>query len=230
MSTLALFGRTLVLAPHPDDETLGCGGTLLRLRQETASEVHWALMTRMTAEAGYSADAIAQRDREINRVSARYGFEETHQLGFSAALLDSEPTHRLVKAVAGVFDAVEPETLLLPFPNDAHSDHRRTFQIASACAKWFRRGYLRRIMSYEVPSETGFNLDPTAAPFVPSIYIPVPETLIDDKVSILREYAGEMAPFPFPRSEKAIVALARSRGAECGAAAAEAFVLIREVL
>jgi LmbE family N-acetylglucosaminyl deacetylase len=227
--SLADFGVTVVLAPHPDDETLGCGATLLRLRQETSSTLHWILMTRMSEAAGYDAGAIAARDREIEAVSKRYGFTERVQLPFGAATLDSEPTAALVQAMAGAFDRLKPETLLMPFPADAHSDHARTFKIGSACAKWFRRTHLRRIMCYEVVSETGFNLDPTRAAFEPNCYVKVPADLIEQKIAIMANYATEMAPYPFPRSAEAIRALSQVRGSECGAPAAEAFVLVRDI-
>jgi hypothetical protein len=101
--------------------------------------------------------------------------------------------------------------------------------VASACSKWFRRKHLRRIMCYEVLSETGFNLNPTAPVFSPTCYIPVDEAFIERKIDIMKTYQTEMAPFPFPRSTEAIRALAGLRGSECGAAAAEAFVVVREV-
>jgi len=227
--SLADFGVTVVLAPHPDDETLGCGATLLRLKQETRGPLHWILMTRMSKAAGYDAGAITRRDLEIDAVSKQFGFDRRIQLPFGAATLDSEPTAALVQSMATAFDELKPETLLMPFPADAHSDHARTFKIGSACAKWFRRKHLRRIMCYEVLSETGFNLDPTRAAFEPNCYVKVAEDLIEQKIAIMAEYQTEMAPFPFPRSAEAIRALARVRGSECGATAAEAFVLVRDI-
>lgn len=228
--SLADFGVTVVIAPHPDDETLGCGATLLRLKQETPHALHWILMTRMSAAAGYSDTAIKKRDAEIEQVHARYGFDRRVQLPFTAAMLDEEPTNMLIQAMAAAFDELQPETLLMPFPGDAHSDHARTFKIGSACAKWFRRRRLRRILCYEVPSETGFNLDPTRAAFEPNLYVTVSPAQIDEKIAIMRIYESEMAPFPFPRSAEAMQALAQLRGSECGGAAAEAFVAVREIV
>ena len=227
--SLADFGVTVVLAPHPDDETLGCGATMLRLKRETGLPLHWILMTRMSEAAGYTRDAITRRDAEIERVGKRFGIDRRVQLPFDAATLDSEPTGKLIQAMASVFDELKPETLLMPFPADAHSDHARTFKIGSACAKWFRRPHLRRILCYEVLSETGFNLDPTRAAFEPNCYVKVSDALIDEKIDIMTAYESEMAPYPFPRSAEAMRALARVRGSECGAEAAEAFVLVRDI-
>lgn len=227
---LQSFGDTLVVAPHPDDETLGCGAVLLRLATETNHRCSWCIVTRMTSDAGYDEATIACRDQEIRTVSQAYGFSSVHQLPFVAATLDETPTGKLISAMADVFEAVRPQTVLLPFPNDAHSDHRRTFAIASAGLKWFRRPHVQRILCYEVPSETGFNYDPTAARFVPNVYIRSTREYLNKKINIMRTYANEMQEFPFPRSAEAIDALARWRGSECGAEAAEAFALVREVI
>jgi N-acetylglucosamine malate deacetylase 1 len=221
------FGRTLVLAPHPDDETLGCGGTLVRLRQQ-AQPLFWVLMTRMSEAAGYGAPEIERRGAEIQRVAAAYGFTETVQMPFDAATLDAVHLNALIAQLARVFDRLQPETVLLPHPADAHSDHGRSFVAGSACAKWFRRPYLRRVMSYEVLSETRFNLDPSLVQFAPNAYVKLSEAQLERKVAIMGEYSNEMAAFPFPRSPEAIRHLAAMRGSECGAAAAEAFVLLRE--
>lgn len=222
------FGRTVVLAPHPDDETLGCGATLLRLGQETSHPLHWVVMTRMTPEGGFDEETMRRRDGEIEAATGEYGFASREDLPFAAASLDSVGTTELISTLAAVFDRLEPETVLLPFPDDAHSDHRRCFQTAVACTKWFRRPYLRRTLCYEVLSETGHNLDPTSTPFRPDFYVGVDPALVERKIEIMRGYESEMSPFPFPRSEEAIRALAQVRGSECGSAAAEAFVLVRE--
>ena len=82
--------RSDVVAPHPDDETLGCGGTLLKHKAQ-GDEVHWVIATTMTKESGFSTDAIGKRQREINAVGNRFGFHSVHQLGFAAAQLDTIP-------------------------------------------------------------------------------------------------------------------------------------------
>lgn len=225
---LSEFGRTVVVAPHPDDETLGCGATLLRLKAESAAPLIWILMTRMVEGYGYAPETIALREREIAAVSEIFKFDRLVQLPFAAATLDSQPTNELVKTMAKVFDEVQPETILAPFPGDAHSDHARTFNIVSACSKWFRRRNLSRIMCYEVPSETGFNLNPTAPVFSPNCYVKVEPALITKKIETMGVYCSEMSEFPFPRSKEAIRALSEIRGSECGAVAAEAFMLVRE--
>jgi hypothetical protein len=98
-----------------------------------------------------------------------------------------------------------------------HSDHRICFEVGAACSKWFRRLYLQRVLCYEVPSETGFNIHPSAAAFRPTTYVRLSEGQIEKKISIMLEYKSECGAFPFPRSADAITALAGYRGSECGA-------------
>ena len=144
-----------VVAPHPDDETLGCGGTLLRHRAD-ADEVHWLIATGMTRSAGFDNAAIAAREDDIDAVSAHYGFDGVHRLGFTATELDVVPRNDLVRAIGRVFSETLPETIYVPFEGDAHSDHAVTFQATLACTKWFRYPSIRRVYAYETLSETEF--------------------------------------------------------------------------
>src|SRR5215469_3725969 len=124
--------NVLVAAPHPDDETLGCGGTLMKLRRQGAS-LHWLIFTAMTREGGYSSEAIRARDAEIARVEAEFAFAGVHRLGYATTRLDTIPMGDLVSAVASVVKGVKPEMMLVPFLGDAHSDHAAAFRSLSAC-------------------------------------------------------------------------------------------------
>lgn len=223
MSTIAL-----VVSPHPDDETLGCGGSLLRHRAEGDS-VHWLIVTAMTSEGAYTEGQIRQRAEEIAAVAGRYGFASVHQLGLPTARLELLPMAELVEKIGGVFAQVKPEAVYLPHAGDVHSDHRIVSHATVACTKWFRSPAIRRVLAYETLSETDFGLHPSAPGFRPNVYIDIGEYL-DEKVEIARTYAGETGAFPFPRSEQAIRALATLRGVAAGCQAAEAFMLLKEVV
>jgi N-acetylglucosamine malate deacetylase 1 len=218
----------LVVAPHPDDETLGCGGTLLR-HIARGEHVHWLIVTDMTIERGYSAAAIQKRASEIGSVAAAYKFAGVHNLSLPPAGLDELPQSELVAAIAGVIKAVLPHTVYLPFRGDAHTDHRIVFDAVAACSKWFRYPSIRRVLCYETLSETDFGLDPHGAAFTPNCFIDISAHL-DRKLEIARLFEGEILDFPFPRSVQALRALAQVRGAACGAQAAESFMLLREIV
>lgn len=217
----------LVVAPHPDDETLGCAGVIQR-HQEDGDRLHWLIGTEMSPEAGYTPEQIAARDEEIKSVTRMLRFVTVKRLGYPAAALGEVALRNLIQRMANALDEIRPSILYLPYPHDAHSDHRMIFEAAVACAKWFRRPALKRVLCYEVPSETGFNFHPSAATFRPTTYVRLEPNHLKRKIEAMLEYREECGTFPFPRSPEAIQALARQRGTESGCEAAEAFLLLRE--
>ena len=222
--------KTLVIAPHPDDELLGCGGTLLR-RTAEGHQVGWVLMTSITAAAGWSQERINQRFDEILRV--RDGLDihsdNLYQLGFPTAELDQIPINSIINKLSKVFKTFEPNEVLLPHPGDAHTDHRITYQTASACTKWFRYPYIKRVMTYETLSETDFGLEQVAGGFRPTCFVNI-ERYLECKLSLLSIYKSELQQPPFPRNMQSTKAQALLRGAQMGSrsTAAEAFQILRE--
>lgn len=217
--------KTIVVAPHPDDEVLGVGGTLLRRKAE-GHELAWVIVTGMSEDAGWGADAIARRENEIRSVAEYFGFSEVFSLGFPPAGLDRVPMGELIGALSNVFKSFAPEEVFIPHPADAHSDHRITFDAVTSCTKWFRYASVRRVLAYETPSESDFGLGPEPA-FRPTVFSEITPYL-DSKIEVMRIYSSEMGEFPFPRSDETIRSLARLRGAASGFHAAEAFELLRE--
>lgn len=217
----------LVVAPHPDDETLGCGGSLLRHRAQ-GDVVHWLIGTESDPAAGFSDAYRSQRETQIRQVAAHYGFAGVHRLGFAATRIDAVPLGDLVQAVRAVLHAVQPAVVYLPFRDDAHSDHRVLFDAAQAGLKWFRNRALREVLVYETLSETGYHLAPDAAAFKPTLYVDITPHL-EGKLAAMALYESEIAHPPFPRSEAALRAQALLRGSECGCAAAEAFIVARQL-
>ena len=218
----------LVVAPHADDETLGCGGTLLRHTSE-GDVVHWVIVTGLKSGGKFTKDQIKKRDREIKRVSAAYNFVSMQILGFPSARLDQTPLDMIIKRMSDLIQRVSPNVVYAPYRGDAHSDHSIVFDASAACAKWFRNRSISRFLVYETLSETDFSLNPTADRFRPNVFVDISKYL-EKKLSILSIYKSEMGRFRFPRSEKAVRALASLRGAAAGFLSAEAFMLLKEVL
>lgn len=216
----------LVAAPHPDDETLGCGGTLLRHRSQ-GDQLHWLIFTEMLEKYGYSADAIATRNREIIQVADRFAFASVHRLGLPTTQLDTLPKGDIIGRVLRVFKEVEPEVVYVPYRGDAHSDHAAVFDAVAACCKWFRFPSVRRVLMYETPSETDSALHWDGNSFTPNVFMDV-SAHVDEKIAILNIYDSELGKFPFPRSVENIRALAATRGAASGFQSAEAFMLLKE--
>ncbi len=217
--------KTLVIAPHPDDETLGCGGTLLRRKAEGV-ELGWLIVTGISGEAGWSVESVQQRDAEIGKVFELVGFDQVFNLRLPTTKLDQLPFSSLIDKFSAVFKAFQPQEIFVPHRSDVHTDHQLVFDAAAACAKWFRYPSVKRILAYETISETEFSLDSSNS-FQPNSFIDISEFL-ERKLEVMAVYQSELGPFPFPRSVEAIRALAILRGATSGFRAAEAFQLLRE--
>lgn len=219
--------KTIVIAPHPDDEVLGMGGTLLRRKAE-GEKLAWLIVTGITAADGWSQEKINQRADEVKRITSLFGFDSVFELNFPTAQLDNIPMSDLVSAISGVFKTYQPEEVFVPHPSDVHSDHRIVFEAVASCTKWFRYPSVRRVLAYETLSETDFSLGVSQG-FRPNVFIDIEPHLLG-KLKAMGIYESEMGEFPFPRSYEAIRALATLRGAASGFKAAEAFELLRERL
>ena len=214
----------LIVAPHADDETLGCGGIIHKSNAQ-GWESHWLLITGMTSQHGYSDEQVRKRNSMVEAVALRLGFNTTTRLDLAPAELDLVPMQQLVASIGRAIRETRATRVFLPFPGDAHSDHRIVFEAGMACAKWFRYPDLRRVLAYETVSETGFGLDPGMPTFRPNWYENI-EDHLEAKLDAFKLYASEAGDFPFPRSRETLEALARLRGSESGFAAAEAFMLL----
>ena len=134
----------------------------------------------------------------------------------------------LVSVIGKIFQDVRPDTVYLPYRNDAHSDHAAVFDATVSCCKSFRHPSVKRVYAYETLSETEFGMRPDDPGFRPNLFIDIGDRL-ERKLQILNLYSGEMNSFPFPRSEECVRAQAALRGSKAGLRAAEAFMVLKEV-
>ena len=198
--------KILVIAPHPDDELLGCGGTLLRRKSEGAI-LGWVIMTKISEVTGWSKNSVQERENEIEQVQKGLGVQPEHlfQLGFPTTKLDTFPIEELIAKVSELFHIFQPEEIFIPHRGDVHSDHRITFEVVSACTKWFRYPSVKKVLAYETLSETEFGLESSLA-FKPNVFVDI-TTYFEQKIELLKIYSSELGEFPFPRSETAVKTL-----------------------
>ena len=217
--------KTLVIAPHPDDEVLGVGGTLLRRKAEGHS-LGWLIVTSIDAVDGWTDQQVRSRKQEVHKISQLFSFTEVFELGIPTTQLDIVPMKELVGAIAAVFASFQPNEVFVPHWGDVHSDHQAVFRAVASSSKWFRSHSVNRILAYETPSETDFGLNPNES-FTPNVFIDI-SPYLNKKIGAMRIYESELGKHPFPRSEDSIHALATVRGATSGFQFAEAFQLLRE--
>ncbi len=219
--------KVLVVAPHPDDETLGCGGALLKHLKQ-GDELHWLIMSRMEARQGFSQERISSREKEIQAVATVYQFHSVRIGPFATMELDQYSKVELVDFVSSAVADIKPDIIYMPFPGDIHSDHQEVYEAVISCTKSFRYPSVTSLRVYETLSETDFSLQTNTTAFCPNLFICI-DGFLDEKINIMKIYGSELGNHPFPRSEKAIKAQATLRGTVAGVEAAEAFMLIREI-
>jgi len=221
------MSKVLVIAVHPDDETLGCGGTLLKHKRE-GDEIYWLIVTWPDKEDGFDKEFIEKRKEQIKQVTEAYQFIDVIHLGIPTMRVDEEPMKTLIENIASCLNDIKPDTLYLPFKGDVHSDHRRIFEAAFSCTKSFRFPYIKKVLMMETLSETEFAPSLNEFAFMPNHFVDISDYL-PRKIEIMKIFESEIGEHPFPRSEENIKALATYRGASCGKQYAESFVLLKEI-
>jgi len=217
--------KIVIVSPHPDDETLGAGGTLLRLRKE-GNKIFWLNFTDMRKEYGYSARDVLRRTLEIEKVIASYSFNGFCNLGLKPACISEYPRKELVEKVTKILKKIKPEMIILPFRNDVHSDHRAVFELVYSCTKSFRAKFIKKILMMEVLSETEFSSSDNG--FVPNFFVDISGYLAR-KIQIAKIFKSELKRHPFPRSFRNIKSLATFRGGAAGCKYAESFMVLKEI-
>ena len=229
-----MTNSTAVIAAHPDDEVLGCGGTLARMALEGRA-VHILLM----ADGETSRDLVLGQTVDPGRLAARNAaaLAACKILGCASVELLALPDNRLdglelldvVKHIEAFVQRYQPLTVLTHHAGDVNIDHRVVHDaVISACRP--QPGHpVKELLFFEVPSSTEWRPPGSAESFNPNWFVDISSTLAT-KLEALRTYGAELRAFPHPRSLKAVDALAQWRGATVGVEAAEAFFLARKLI
>lgn len=216
--------KILVVSVHPDDETLGCGGTLLK-HKHNGDEIYWLICTKIDEDSDY----YTTRENEIKQASDIYKFDGIFSLGLKTMRVDEYSMSDLIGKISKVINEVEPSIIYLPFKGDVHSDHRKIFEASYSCTKVFRYPFIKKIYMMETLSETEFAPGVKEDAFVPNSFVDISKYL-DKKIEIIKIFKSEIGEHPFPRSERNLRALATLRGATCRCEYAESFMLLKEIL
>lgn len=224
--TAPLPGPVLVIAPHPDDEVLGCGGTIARLA-DAGTSVHIGVVTSGKPPRFDPAQAAAVR-AEAAVAHDMLGVEETHWLDLPAAALDQVSHGDINAAIDSLVRRVRPSTMLIPFLGDLHVDHQIVFRSSLVAARPRSSAAPICVMAYETLSETNWGAPGIDPQFSPNCFIDI-ETYLNQKIEAFLAFRSQVRPFPDERSPETIRALATLRGATVYRAAAEAFCVVREI-
>ena len=217
----------LVIAAHPDDEVLGCGGVMAR-HADRSDDVHTLVVTRGTPEIFPPAEVEKVR-QELHMAHQTLGASSAHFLDYPAPKLDVVPGHELADAIGNVIQSLQPRVIYLPYCGDIHADHRAVYHAALVATRPIGDCPVRQILCYETLSETEWGSPLGGGTFVPTVFVDIADYL-EHKLQAMACYRSQLREPPHPRSLQSIEALAHLRGSTVGLAAAEAFMLVREVV
>lgn len=217
--------RMVVIAPHPDDETLGAGGTIARFAAEGV-EVS-VLVVSGHLPPLYPQEAFETTRREAEAAFASMGVTRSEFLEVPATFVHATPVAELNGRISRFVREIEPEWVLLPFP-DRHIDHRWIFDASVVACRPVHEGAPTTVLAYETLSETHWNVGGIEPTFSPDFYVNVTE-FMDRKIEALNCYASQVHNAP-SRSLDATRALAKFRGSQNGCGYAEAFKVVRIVV
>ncbi|MDO9162366.1 MAG: PIG-L deacetylase family protein [Methylococcaceae bacterium] len=221
----------LILAAHPDDEVLGCGGTIAKLADQGAI-IHVAFLA--DGVFSRSGNPEAQSDELDLRRSA--ASKACNILGVDSISFGEFPDNRMdtvalldiTKVAEALIAEYQPETVFTHHAGDVNIDHRRLHEaVVTACRPQYGHP-VKTLLSFEVPSSTEWQLPGSAPMFAPNWFVDVSATL-GRKLNAIDAYATELRSWPHPRSRRGIEHLAHWRGAMVGVDAAEAFMLGRQL-
>ena len=219
--------KVLIISVHPDDETLGCGGTILKHRKQN-DDVCWLILTEASQVLGYSQEFLSKRENQINDIAQEYKFNKTYNLGFPTTKLHTLDFSELINKISSVIQEVKPEIIYTVNRSDIHTDHQVAAKAIMSCTKSFRNPFIKRILMYECISETEIAYPLPENTFVAHVYSDISDFL-EKKIEIMKKYESEVQESPLPRSIDNLRALARFRGATVSVQYAEAFMLLREI-
>lgn len=222
----------LILAAHPDDEVLGCGGTIAKMANDGAS-IHVA----------FFADGISSRvestvDQEL-KLSARHtaakkacnilGVKSVSFGDFPDNRMDQIPLLEITKAVESLITKHQPEIIFTHHAGDVNIDHRRLHEAVVTACRPQNNHPVKTLLFFEIASSTEWQLPGSAPAFLPNWFIDISTTL-SCKLLALEAYEDELKPWPHPRSLQGVKYLAHWRGATVGFDAVEAFMLGRKIM
>ena len=223
---LDLLKRVLVIAPHPDDEVLGCGGIIKRLADSGIGVT--VLVASRGKDTLYSEERILNVRKQALEAHRILGVGKTVFFDYPAPELDLVSISELSSSISKLITKEKPDTVFLPHHGDIHHDHQAIFNAGLVASRPVNDCSVKYVFSYETLSESEWAPPFGSDVFIPQMFINITKEF-SFKIGAMRCYTSQIREFPNPRSEKSIEALANFRGSTVGIEYAEAFMVIRVV-
>lgn len=226
--------NVLVVAAHPDDEILGCGGTILN-HVKNGDSVHIVIMaegiTSRSKQNGCEKDIeeLSELHSKSYVVGKKLGADKVTLYNLPDNRMDSIDLLDIVKKIEIIVDEEKPEIVYTHFGNDINIDHQITYKAVITACRALPGNSVQQLLFFETPSSTDYQNYNNISMFNPNWFVDI-EQVIDDKISILKEYDSEMRNYPHSRSYDGIRILAQYRALAVGKKYVEAFMLGRNIL
>jgi LmbE family N-acetylglucosaminyl deacetylase len=217
----------IAIVAHPDDEAIGCGGTLAK-HKERGDKIHIIYMTDGVSARINSEDTDVSIRNEMAHAAGAFLTAKQYFFNYPDNRMDQEPLIDIVQSIESILVQVLPDIIYTHHFGDLNVDHQIVHQAVITANRPQPGTKVASIYTFEVNSSTEWGIKSTANNFLPTSFINITEQLAD-KNRLLDIYAKEMRPYPHTRSKEAITALAVVRGTSVGVSYAEAFMLIREL-
>jgi LmbE family N-acetylglucosaminyl deacetylase len=222
----------LVIAAHPDDEVLGCGGAIARYSGE-GHQVHVAILgegvtSRYASRDRADGGLVDELHGHSRRVSELLGAKALHTFSLPDNRFDTVPLIDVVKIIEGLVEELQPQMVFTQHGGDLNVDHVVVFRATLTAVRPLANRSVKRLYAYEVASSTEWAFQQFSPVFQPSLFLDISQTL-DLKIKAMEIYEGEIRAFPHPRSPEALHATALRWGSVAGLPAAEAFQCIYEI-
>ncbi|MDP8224921.1 MAG: PIG-L deacetylase family protein [Candidatus Lernaella stagnicola] len=218
--------KALVVVAHPDDEVLGCGGTVARLRRQGVEVRFIVCGEGVTSREDADQTQVAELDVHLRQAAKILGVDDVFHLEFPDNRFDARDRLDLIKAVEAHGLSFEPDVVFTHHPSDLNIDHRYVHDAVMTAFRPLPHTKPVALYGVEIASSTGWGAAESAPAFVPNVFADITETL-DQKIAAMDAYASEKRAWPHPRSAEALRAAARYWGSRVGLEAAEPFVLFR---
>ena len=220
----------LVVAAHPDDEILGCGGTIAKLSQK--NDVFVIILgegiTSRDMPDNKKIEGLSNLKNEMSAANNILGTKQIFTEDLPDNKFDTVPLLDIIKIIEAYIQKINPEVVYTHHRGDLNIDHRITFDAVLTACRPVEGNPVKKLLSFEVPSSTEWNIQGASTNFNPNVYEDISGT-IDKKTEAMSAYKNEIRLSPHPRSMKKIRSLGETRGAASGMNFAEAFMLIREL-
>ena len=219
------MSKVLVIAAHPDDEVLGCGGTIARLASE-GSHVEILILGEGATSRDDGGRAEVERLQADARAAAQVmGAANVRFASLPDNQFDTIPLLDVIKEIESVIEEVQPEVVYTQHGGDLNVDHQITFRAVMTAVRPMKGRSVRALYAYEVASSTEWAFQKFEPVFRPTCFVDISETL-EQKIEAMAAYEGESRSAPHPRSPEVLRAMATVRDSAAGLKAAEAFETI----